>query len=299
MEGESFLFKGIIGRIIPMKGWIALDIDGTVTLEKYAVPEPVTAYLRDLAGSGWRIAMATGRPSRFALMALSEFDFPYVLLCQNGSQALEMPGKKLLFKKYLTWEALGLIEQAFEGIDSDFIVYMGVEKGDLCYFRPNRFPKDEWPAVEAWQEAQKERWEPLEQFTREKIPAFPLAKCFGPTFRLKKIAERLKAFRSFQVAFMTNPFDPGLSLILVTALEASKGLALQELFKREGRGPLVIAAGDDENDISLLSVADVKIAMSHAPECLQEVADILAPPTSKMGIIHALQMAIQNGKSRT
>lgn len=286
------------GKMDGMKGWIALDIDGTITLDKYSVPKPVTDYLRDLHRDGWRIAMATGRPFRFASMALAEFDFPYVFLCQNGSVALEMPSRKVLFKRYLGWDAIGWIEQAFEGIDSDFIVYMGVEKNDLCYFRPNRFSPEERPAIEAWQTVQKEKWEGVREFTPDLLPSFPLAKCFGLFDRMEIIAKRLNAMGRFQVALMKNPFDPTGSLILITDSKASKGLSLQEVFRIFGRGPLVIAAGDDENDISMLRAADIKIAMSHAPDVLQEFADILAPPTSKMGIIHALHMAIENGKSK-
>jgi hypothetical protein len=58
----------------------------------------------------------------------------------------------------------------------------------------------------------------------------------------------------------------------------------------------VIAAGDDENDISLLNAADTKIAMSHAPEALQQVADFIAPPTKDCGIIKALQLALRNDR---
>jgi hydroxymethylpyrimidine pyrophosphatase-like HAD family hydrolase len=278
------------------KGWIALDIDGTITLDKYSVPEPVTAYLRELSREGWRIAMATGRPFRFASMALREFDFPYIFLCQNGSVAIEMPAKKILFKRYLTWDSIGSIEEAFHGMGGDFIVYMGVDRDDLCYFRPDRFTQEELPEIAAWQATQKETWKGVKAFTPELMPSFPLVKCFGLPELMEKIAKQLKSTNRFQVALMRNPFDPALAIVLITERGASKGLALQELFKRLGRGRLVIAAGDDENDLSLLQAADVKIAMSHAPDVLQEFADILAPPTSKMGIIHALKMAIGNGK---
>lgn len=276
-------------------GWIALDIDGTITLDKYSVPQPVTAYLRDLVKNGWRIAMSTGRPYRFASMALSEFDFPFALLCQNGSVALEMPSKKILFKRYMSWDAIPEIERAYEGIDSDFIVYSGIENQDLCYFRPKRFSPDDGPAIAAWQDIHKETWAPCEAFLKELIPAFPVAKCFGPLPRMEKVASRLKKTGRFQVALMRNPFDPDAAIVLVTDRTASKGLALEELFRLKGRGRRVIAAGDDENDLSLLQAADVKIAMSHAPDILQENADIVAPPTASMGIIHALGQALRHG----
>jgi len=278
-------------------GWIALDIDGTITLDKYSVPKPVTDLLRSLVKDGWRLAMSTGRPFRFASMALSDFDFPFVLFCQNGSVALEMPSKKILFKRYLRWDALPQIEQAYEGIDSDFIVYAGVERSDLCYFRPKRFSPDDAPAIKSWQERQKEIWQPCEDFTEALLPTFPLAKCFGPYPRMEKVASRLKNCGRFQTALMRNPFDPEASIVLVTDRRASKGLALEEIFRIEGRGPCVIAAGDDENDLSLLQTADIKIAMAHAPDILQKRADILAPPTADMGIIHALQLATRGNRT--
>jgi HAD superfamily hydrolase (TIGR01484 family) len=280
------------------KGWIALDIDGTITLDKYSIPSPVCAYLKGLQTEGWKIAIATGRSFHFASIALSTFDFPYVLLCQNGSVALEMPHKKIILKRYLQWDAIQHIEEAFEGIDSDFVVYMGIEKGDLCYFRPKRFSEDEAPMLETWQTTQKERWSAVDRFTKELIPEFPLVKCFGPAHRMKRIADRLKKLERFQVTLLRSPFDPDSSIVLITEKTACKGASLEEVFLKFGRGPLVIAAGDDENDVSLLKIADIKIAMSHAPRELQAFADIISPPTANMGIIQALQMA-QDGNTRT
>jgi hydroxymethylpyrimidine pyrophosphatase-like HAD family hydrolase len=274
-------------------GWIAVDIDGTITLDKYSVPKPVIAYFRDLVARGWRIAVATGRPFRFAAMALSEFDFPYVLLCQNGSVAIAMPQKEILLKRYLTWEAIGLIEQAYDGADGDFIVCMGVDRDDLCYFRPKWLSEEKLSTLNGWQA----RLESQEFFTPELIGTFPMAKCFGSYEWMKTIASRLRSFNRFEVALMKNPFNSEASIVLVTDADASKGCSLEKVFKALGRGSVVIAAGDDENDISLLRIADIKIAMSHAPDALRELADILAPPTAEMGIIRALQMAVEHGKT--
>ncbi len=272
------------------KGWIALDIDGTITLDKYSVPDEVSAYLRSLALGGWRIAMATGRPYAFALRALSQFDFPYFFLAQNGSAVLEMPSKQLLFKRYLSESAIAIVEKAYEGIDSDFLIYSGYEKGDFCYFRPHRMSEEDLLYIEDLKKRQKEEWKAVERF---EIDSFPLIKCFGSLPRMKKVAERLSASGRFQVALIRDPFHENFVIILVTEKNASKGLSLEELFRKKGRGGLVIAAGDDENDISLLKAADVKIAMAHAPETLQEAADYIAPPTKEHGIIKALQLAIR------
>ncbi len=278
--------------MVASKGWIALDIDGTITLDKYSVPQPVTDFLRRLHEEGWNIAMATGRPFAFASMALSQFDFPYIFLLQNGSLALEMPSRKFLFRRYISPRVIHLVEQAYAGIDSDFLIYAGYEKGDFCYWRPHRFSTEDLRYLDDLQKRQKERWQAVDRFVD--LEEFPLIKCFGHETRMRRVAERLKATEKFQVAKIRDPFEEGYYLLLVTDRKASKGDSLNEVLKLKGRGSRVIAAGDDENDIALLQMADVKIAMAHAPETLQKVATFIAPPTKDCGIIQALQLALRS-----
>lgn len=275
-----------------MKGWIALDIDGTITLDKYSVPKEVRDFLKELQAQGWNIVLATGRPFAFASIALSEFDFPYTFVAQNGSLALEMPTQKFLFKNYLTPQTIQVVDDAYEGIDSDFVIYAGYEKGDFCYWRPHRLSSEDLRYLEDVQKRQKEKWQAVDNF--DQLDPFPLIKCFGHTTRMDRVAGRLRSTGLFQVAKIRDPFEEGITLLLVTEKCASKGAALAELFKRKGRGPLVIAAGDDENDLSLLQQADIKIAMAHAPAMLTEVATFIAPPTKDHGIIRAIQCALKN-----
>ncbi|HSX11689.1 MAG TPA: HAD family hydrolase [Chlamydiales bacterium] len=276
-----------------LKGWIALDIDGTITLDKYSVPGEVTSFLRRLNLDGWGIVLATGRPFAFAAMALSLFDFPFTVLAQNGSIGLDMPSRKILFKRYISAHLIPLVEQAYQGIDTDFLIYAGYEKGDFCYWRPHRMCKEDLQYVDDLQKRQKENWQPVESYESVHLDTFPLIKCFGPKHRMKIVADRLLATGKFQVAMIRDPFVEGFFLLLVTDRLASKGQSLNALFQLKGRGAKVIAAGDDENDISLLQAADIKIAMAHAPESLQQVANFIAPPTHQQGIIHAIQLALK------
>ncbi len=275
------------------KGWIALDIDGTITLDKYSVPKEVSTYLRDLNREGWSLVLATGRPFAFANMALTDFDFPFIFLPQNGSVALEMPSKKLLFKSYIPAASLPFLEEAYTGIDSDFLIYTGYDQGDFCFWRPKKFSPEEKEYLVDLQMRQKEKWREVEHFNDLPLDAFPLIKCFGNNERLSTIEKRLRASGKFEVAKIRDPFVEGMFLILVTDIHTSKGKSLLKVLEMKGRGERVIAAGDDENDKSLLEVADIKIAMAHAPESLQRVATFIAPPTQDKGIIQALQLAIR------
>lgn len=275
------------------EGWIALDIDGTITLDKYSVPEEVIHFFHTLHEKGWQFVLATGRPFRFASMALQKFDFPYLLLPQNGSIALEMPAKTPLFKSYISKTLIPVVEQAYEGIDSDFLIYAGYENGDACFYRPKRFAQDELTYLSDLAQRQKEEWHEVNDFRQLPLESFPLIKCFGPELRMRRVADRLRLSQHFEVAQIRDPFVLGTSILLVTDKQASKGKSLSKALSLKGRGKCVVAAGDDENDISLLETADIKIAMDHAPKQLTDIATFIAPPTKQNGIIQALEIALR------
>lgn len=278
-----------------MKGWIALDIDGTITAEKNSVPRAVVAYLDSLQGAGWRIALVTGRPLAYTEKALADFGFPYVLIVQNGSAIFSMPGTKFTTRTYLNPNVIAELDQVYEGIESDYLIYSGFERGDFCFFRPERFAPEEAHYLMELQTRQLALWRGVKEFDPKEIDFFPLVKCFGSKERMEQIADRLAKKNLFEIAHIRDPQFEGMQVLLVTAQGVTKGAALKEVIEREGRGGRVIAAGDDANDFTLLAVADRRIVMPHAPLELQKVADRIAPPVEKMGIIQALQEEVGDG----
>ena len=278
-------------------GWIALDIDGTITLDKFSVPEPVISFLREKVTDGWRIAIATGRQMTFALFALEHFDFPYIILAQNGSIAMEMPSKKIFFKRYIPKDALRDIELAFEGISGDFVVYSGYDNRDRIYWRPQRLDDEQRAYIEGIAKNQKEKSIPLKSYDEIAESSVPLVKCFGYLEEVQRIAKRLESLHRFNLTLIRDPYAENYYLLLITDRSASKGQSLEEAIRMIGQKGTVIAAGDDENDASLLNAADIRIAMAHVPESLQNIAHFIAPPTQENGIIQALQLALRkNGK---
>jgi hydroxymethylpyrimidine pyrophosphatase-like HAD family hydrolase len=185
-----------------MKGWIALDIDGTITRDKYSVPDSVVQFLRETAQNGWKIAFATGRAFVFAEPLLKCFDFPFIFIGQNGSIAIE--GQKIIFKRYMKPSVISDFEEAYSGLETDFIVYSGHENRDRCYFRPHRFSKEDRLYVEEIQKREKEPWIAVDQFPLDFD--IPLIKCFGRLDVMKKIGGRLLKKGHFQVSLIRDPF---------------------------------------------------------------------------------------------
>lgn len=271
-----------------MKGWIALDIDGTITEDKYSVPEQVIEFLQTAHQTGWKILLSTGRAASFAYKALEKIPFPFFLSGQNGSICLEMPDQKIAFKKYID----GSLIQEVEKMGSEFIVYSGFEKGDFFYFRPSSFSQESLNYVRAVQEREKSKGQEVENFS--KLESTPLIKCFGAYDRVKELGSKLFGTGFFELSMIRDPFYSPYYMLLVTDRFASKGASLKKLISIHGKGQLVIAAGNDENDLPLLREADVKIAMPEGSELLRRAADFIAPPVSENGIIDALKIAMKN-----
>jgi hydroxymethylpyrimidine pyrophosphatase-like HAD family hydrolase len=272
-------------------GWIALDIDGTITDKSHHAPKPVIEFLHSLEEKGWELVFITGRTFSFGYSVVKEFNFHYYLAIQNGADILYMPHKDLVARHYLDAQVIPILEQAYRGEKEDFLVYAGVEQGDFCYYRPERFSEKFRHHLKKIMSLSPEPWKPVHEFDFKEGLSFPLAKCLGTKESMMRVNRILQKVPTLSATMIHDPLAEDIYLILVTAKQATKGNALQVVknILREG-GP-VIAAGDDLNDISMLEHADVKIVMATAPLEMHKMATILAQPGEEQGIIEALKQA--------
>lgn len=267
---------------------ICLDIDGTITEDKFSVPIEIVNYLRGLVNKGYSLFLVTGRPFSFTIKALSGFDFPYYLSCQNGSVILLMPEKKELDRKYLSSSVLPPVENAYQEFPLDFLIYSGYETGDFCYYRRKNFSKEYLEYLDDLQKREEAPWQDVHSFDKGGLFSFPLIKGFGPKKIMELIKDKLEEQDLFQLSLIKDPFNAVYRLLLITERSVNKGSAVHFL-KKNLKSKYVIAAGDDENDASMIAIADTKIVMNTAPTHLKRVADIIALPPRELGIIHALE----------
>ncbi len=271
-------------------GWIALDIDGTITFTKRDIPEKIKLFLRALS-KDWQIIFLTGRTFNFAMSALADLNFPYYLGVENGAELIELPEKRKIYQKFLDSFALEQLEKIYQNIESDFLVCSGWEKGDFCYYRPDRFSDEQKKYLEELKNRQEENWHSLKEFDLSWIGAFPFIKCFGTQEMMENIFAKLKALDFCEISCIRDYYFPDLYLLLISHKQVSKGKTLQWIYEKKGNGP-IICAGDDMNDLSMFDVADIKIAMQNAPEQLKEKADFIAPLAQDLGLIDGINFAI-------
>jgi len=273
------------------KGFIALDIDGTATNDLFSIPQRVHDYLKELFDKGWKIIFMTGRTFSFGHTTLKELNFPYYFGVQNGADILEMPHKKLVHRNYLNKEIIPAIEKVYAGYQEDFIIYMGYEKGDFCYYRPGRFSPTLLKYLQKIFSLASEPSQAVENFEMKELTTFPLIKCFGSKESMERLNQTLSTVSGLQATMIRDPISEALYLDLVTHQNATKGIALKQIMKTVNLAGPLIAAGDDWNDKSMFEVADVSIVMETAPQELLGSADIIAPSAVKEGIIQGLQEA--------
>lgn len=278
-----------------MKGLIALDIDGTITADPYSIPKRVVSFFQELYLEGWTFLFVTGRPYTFAAKTLEVIPFPYFFAVQNGSDLFSMPEKELIAREYLTADLIPVLDNLYKGKDEDFLIYSGPLLGDFCYYRPARFSPWMLEHLAVVRSISSEPWQEETVFDFPKEQKFPLIKCLGTQEEMQSLHGKLRTIPNISVTCIKDPLGEGVYLNLITAPKATKGEVLKR-FRLRFPNALFIAAGDDNNDLSMLEEADVSIAMETAPKELFACADILAASAKQEGIIEALKQATQKGR---
>lgn len=133
----------------------------------------------------------------------------------------------------------------------------------------------------------------MKTFDIQEQSTFPLIKCIGTKEMVETFNKKLTTIDGVKTSVIKDPFSPELYLILITHKDADKGIATLKFIEKYQLNRPLITGGDDNNDIPLLKVGDVRIAMDGAPDALQNIAHIIAPPADRMGIIDAVEEAIR------
>lgn len=275
------------------RGLLTLDIDGTLTDSSHQIPEPVVDYLSYLYDEGWEIALITGRTYSYAKHSLSSIHFPFYLCVQNGADILSAEERKVVSQSYIPKKTIEQIVSLVPELVEDPLIYSGFERGDFCYYRPQKLSKTITKYLPKLMSLCSTPWVPLSQFNDISQQGVPLVKCFGDHKALADFEEKLKEIPHLSVCTIVDPVEPTYRICLVTHENANKGMAAESVKELLGiQGPH-IAAGDDRNDLPMLQRADRAIVMKTAPLDMHGVASIVAEPATDCGIIDALSTVIQ------
>ena len=270
------------------KGWIFSDIDGTLTVDRWSLPRRVVDTLTHLHREGWAIAFLSGRTVPHCQHLLGELSFPYFLGAHNGALVLKMPEQKIVLRQHLPHEFLQQTESLFANSPSDWVVYGGWENQNRCFYCPSRWSPALLKYIDGRRSQLSESWQALSRFTDLPISEFVAAKSFGSKADLTPLYESITQQFGLHAPLITDPYNERFCVLQVTGGDGNKGQAGREILHKTGLQGPVIAAGNDLNDIPLLQLGDLGIAMEDGPCELRKLGQIIAPSAKAEGICSAL-----------
>jgi hydroxymethylpyrimidine pyrophosphatase-like HAD family hydrolase len=202
-----------------------------------------------------------------------------------------MPSRKIIKRRYLEKSTIPTMEEICEEENTGVVIYGGLECNDACFFKPQKFSNTLLDYLERRILAFQEKWNPVDNLNAIPFEEFPSVKCFGRYMEASRLAAKIQKMLGLHVPVIKDPFDEKYFVVQGTFPDVCKGQAVKDILSKIGPQS-VIAAGDDLNDLSMLKMAQIKIAMPQAPKELLDIADIVALPPSEDGIIQAVKEAI-------
>lgn len=247
---------------------IFFDIDGTlVSHTKRDIPEGVLTALDELRAKGILLFIASGRHiSEFPALPLHDYPFDgYVTetgqICYNG--AFET-----------------IYEQPFTDEDTESLVRMFNEREIPIVLLNDRslyinFVNE---YVVRTQNAINTPIPPIDSYHGEKLYG---ATVFGESATIDRVEERLTASR----ATRWNRFAADIVLG-----EAGKANGIRKMLDHYGISrDEIMAFGDADNDLDMISFAGIGVVMGNGTERMKEIADYVTASVDEGGVVEALR----------
>ena len=255
------------------------DVDGTL-VNGTSLEPTIAEQAKHFVECGNLFALASGRHF-FSILNLTEqlpVNFPCVIL---SGAALYDPISKTCYNQIAM---PGKIVEMVTRILHDYPP-IGVQvftSNDLFNMRLNPFLREHGIAEEITRPAV-----PIEELTKYEILKVGL--CCENTRLLDKCIENI---------LDNEPeFQWHYSHVIsgeISSVHASKGVAIRNYLHDHDIHPTIIsAAGDSENDISLLDIADIVFAPENALPKVKNIADMIIPPPEQGGVAKALSMLME------
>lgn len=263
---------------------IAFDLDGTVLNSQKHLTERTRQALRQAAKAGIQIAAATGRT--FSSLAPEILEMPEISMAitSNGAVVNRIPDGEIVYRDYLTPEAVrdivGMIrservdtEVCLGGkayIDQDYYerILRGESGRDVQYVKTTRHPISN-----------------IYDFMLEHQTEIENINLNFPSVEEKsRWQQRMRDYPN------VTPTSSFLYNVELGGKHTSKASALRHLMKEmQLSREQVVAFGDGENDLEMIRVAGMGVAMANAEKEVRDAADIVADSNDQDGVAKVIE----------
>ena len=261
---------------------IALDLDGTLTNDdKIITPHTIDA-LMQVQSHGVRLCLASGRPPygmRPLAQQLRMQDHGGLLLCYNGGHVEDCSTGEVLVEHKLPADSIARLKALQDETGFTLMTYYGEHIYTEC-------PDDQYVQVSVRNNKMSAvKVDDFVDWATDKA----LNKCLmvGDPERRDEVEERMKQELDIYICHSTPYF------IECLPQGIDKGPSLMLLAERIGVKPEeVMAFGDANNDVQMLQMAGVGVAMGNADEGTKAVANFVTLDNNSDGVAWALKQLI-------
>ena len=263
---------------------IAMDLDGTALNHKKQLTERTRTAIQNAAKSGIQIVVATGRT--FSSLAPEVLAMPEITcaITSNGAVVNRIPDGAVLLHNYPNPETVSEIAGMIQGekIDTEVCtggqayigqsyydrVLEGKTNRDVQYVKTTRHPVPD-----------------IYQFLLEHRVAIE-----NINLNFKTLEEKQQWQQRFQKLPGVTPTSSFLFNVELGGATTSKAHALQALLDEwQMTSQQVMAFGDSENDLGMIQLAGIGVAMANGMEEVRQAADILAESNEEDGVAKIIE----------
>ena len=246
---------------------ICTDLDDTFRRGERSIVGNSEA-IRYFTENGGRFTFATGR-SVAHLGEESFIDLVNAPAClYNGGYVYDYATRQVLRNACVSYTLGEFLEAVDEGFFARSRAYVCHDARDIVFDLPGNELKTQSPQV---------------------LQTKPLKMMFAFATEQEALAFRdyARALEFLQGSYISRSWDTGVE---ITAGDATKGHALQFIKKHLGNIHTAIGVGNYENDIPLLTHADLGVAVENALDSVKQVADLIVRPAADCSIAHLIEL---------
>jgi hypothetical protein len=260
---------------------ICTDLDGTLLQSNHEISDKDKEAIRKAKEQGVIIVLATGRMHMSARLFAEQLDIWDPIISSNGSFVTEREGDKVFFESNLREEDLRYIIDTLKEYDVESNFY---NRGTMYVNEVRDFvkryealqkvlPKDKNITIRYINETYT-----YEDLIREDGTRIQKGICFPPLELIEPIKKRMRENRNIKIVSS----GPNIEF---TSKDADKGLAALRLAEHFGISrEEMICIGDSENDLSMLSVAGMPVAMGNAIDEVKSLARFVTADNNSGGV---------------
>lgn len=256
---------------------VAIDLDGTLLNDAKQISERNLRAIRDTIAAGVKVVIASARPPRSVRGFYRSLSLDTLQINYNGALVWDEPNRAVIAHRPILPELTRRMIDLARSQHADVLVSCEIldrwctDRIDPAYNTETAklFPPD--------------LIAPLEEFCGQPISKLLL---MGDPPSVAKIKTSLEQACGVEVAIVQTEAD----LLQITVCGVSKAAALADVANHYGVAAAnILAIGDATNDLAMIEMVGVGVAVGNAHPVVRETADWVSATNNDDGVAEALQ----------